>query len=99
MCDEVCQAQYEAILNELKYHTHLQLDQLAEAVLGPVLYGNEHDRSKGLKAGQEQLVREMAEIKREVRNGSRTKVKLPWSFYGTLVASATSIIVALIAIQ
>jgi hypothetical protein len=89
MCgDGKCQEQHEAILAELKFHTHKQLDQLAAAVLGPIVYGDEHDTAKGLKAGQERLEKDIATVKQEVNklgNGKGVKVKLPWSFYGTII--------------
>jgi hypothetical protein len=83
-----------------EFHTHKQLDQLAAAVLGPIVYGDEHDTAKGLKAGQERLEKDIATVKQEVNklgNGKGVKVKLPWSFYGTIIATVGSLLVALIA--
>ena len=95
-----CHADHEQIMAELKYHVHPEIHQLADAVVGPIIYGDERDTSKGLVAighdlqkGQAELREEVATIKKQAANGG-LKVKLPWSFYGSLVAAVSALLVA-----
>jgi len=97
--EERCVEDHEQILQRISTHKHPEIEELADAVVGPrlsPLAGGGRNVEEGVVRRLERMEAVQIENSNHLQNGIKIKLRVPWALWIALVAGFATVLAAVI---